>query len=134
MRPITFRYPVLIKEQHLDTFAHVNNATYFILFEEARWDLMVKNGFTIKKIQETKIGPTILRITVNFLKELRLRDEIMIETKMLSYERKIGILQQRILRQDEVCCEAEFTIALFNLNERKIIEPTADWLKTVGME
>ena len=33
-----FTYPLLIKETYLDTFGHVNNATYLTLFEEARWD------------------------------------------------------------------------------------------------
>ena len=71
-------YPILIKESDLDTFGHVNNATYLKLFEEARWDLITKNGYGIKTIRETKLGPTILEIKIRFLKELRLREKITI--------------------------------------------------------
>ena len=39
-----FTYEMLIKEKHLDTFGHVNNATYFELLEEARWDFITNNG------------------------------------------------------------------------------------------
>lgn len=30
-------YPVVIREHHLDTFGHVNNAAYLDILEEARW-------------------------------------------------------------------------------------------------
>lgn len=125
-------YPVIIKEAHLDTFAHVNNATYLELLEEARWDLITKNGYGLKRIMDSGIGPTILEIKIKFSKEIKLRDEILIETQVVSYENKIGKIQQRMLRGTEVCCTAEFTLALFNLQSRKIILPTEDWLKAVG--
>jgi len=130
----TFYYPVLIKEQHLDTFGHVNNAVYLTLFEEARWDLITKNGYGLKKIQESSIGPTILEIKLHFSKELRLRDEIVIETTALSYKKKISVIGQRMLRSDEVCCTAEFLIGLFSLRERKLIMPTPEWLKAIGID
>ena len=61
-------YPVLIKEGHLDTFGHVNNAVYLALLEEARWDLLTQNNYGLDKIVATQIGPTILEIKINFLK------------------------------------------------------------------
>lgn len=127
-----FKYPLIIKETHLDTFGHVNNATYFALLEEARWDLMVKNGYGLKKIQETGIGPTILEITIRFIKELHARDEIIIETQIISYDKKIARMVQKIFRHDELCSEAVFVIALFSLKERKLIMPTPEWLQAVG--
>lgn len=133
MQSATFSYPLLIKEQHLDTFGHVNNATYLVLFEEARWDLITKLGYGLKKMQETGIGPTILEIKLAFLKELRLRDEITIETQTVSYEKKIGKLQQKMVRNGETCCIAELVIGLFSLSERKLIMPTDDWLQAVGI-
>jgi len=129
-----FSYPLVIKESYLDTFGHVNNATYLTLFEEARWDLITKNGYGLKKIQETRLGPTILEIKLSFLKEIRLREEITIETQMISYEKKIGKISQKMLRDGEVCCTAEMTIGFFNLLERKLVLPTAEWLKAIGIE
>lgn len=128
----TFFYSLMIKEGHLDTFAHVNNATYLTLLEEARWDLLTQNDFGLKKIQETGMGPTILEIKLQFLKELRLREEITIETHLISYEKKIAKLAQKILRQNEVCCEAEIVFGLFDLRQRKLILPTPEWLNAVG--
>lgn len=129
-----FSYPLIIKESYLDTFGHVNNAMYLTLFEEARWDLITKNGFGLEKIQETGLGPTILEIKMVFLKELRLRDQINIETQLLSYERKVGKLSQKMLRDGEVCCQAEFVFGLFDLKERKLVLPTDEWLRSIGVE
>lgn len=129
-----YSYPLIIKETYLDTFGHVNNAMYFTLFEEARWDLITKNGYGIKKIQETGLGPTILEIQMKFLKELRLRENITIETQLLSYEKKIGKLEQKMVRNGEICCIALFVIALFSLTERKLVLPTPDWLQAIGSD
>lgn len=126
------RYPLLIKEAHLDAFGHVNNAMYLTLLEEARWDLITHHGYGLKKILATGIGPTILEVKLQFLRELRLRDEIIIETQLVSYVKKIGTIAHKILRQDEVCCTAELTIALFSLHERKLILPTPEWLHAIG--
>lgn len=127
-------YPLIIKEMHLDTFGHVNNATYLALLEEARWDLITKNGYGLRKIQETGVGPTILEINLKFLKELRLREEVIIQTQLISYKEKIGTLSQKIVRVDEVCCEAIIVMGLFSLKERKLILPTPEWLNAVGIK
>lgn len=129
-----FYYPRIINETQLDTFGHVNNASYLTLLEEARWDLITKNGYGLKKIQETGIGPTILEIKLVFLKELRARDEILIETQVISYERKIGKLMQLIRREGEVCFRAEFVMGLLDLAKRKLVLPTNEWLRAIGIE
>ncbi len=132
MQAKLFTYPIIIKEIYLDTFGHMNNAQYLTLFEEARWDMITRNGYGLEKIMATKIGPTILEVKLRYLKELRLREEIIIESQLISYEEKIGKLSQKMLRDNEICCSAEFTFGLFSLTERKLILPTPEWLKAVG--
>lgn len=125
-------YPITIKEQHLDTFGHVNNATYLELFEEARWELITENGYGLEKIKATNLGPVILEIKLRFIKEIKLREKIIIESKLNSYENRIARMTQTMLRAGETCCTAEIAFALFDLKERKLVLPTADWLKAVG--
>jgi acyl-CoA thioester hydrolase len=160
----TFYYPITIKEMVLDSFDHVNNAQYLVMFEEARWDLVNQHGYGLEKIRATGLGPTILEIKLRFMKELVARDRIMIETQMISYESKIGKISQRMLRLKrkdlvtrvndlpndagdqqnlenfslnkdnwELCCQAEFTIGLFDIHLRKLVLPTEEWLNAVGM-
>ncbi|MGN6646957.1 MAG: acyl-CoA thioesterase [Cytophaga sp.] len=129
----TFSYPLIIREHHLDTFGHVNNATYLSILEEARWELITQNGYGLSYIRETGLGPTILEINIKFIKELRLREEIIIESKMISYEGKVGKIVQTMLRNRDVCCIAEFTVGLFSVKERKLVLPTPEWLKAIGL-
>jgi YbgC/YbaW family acyl-CoA thioester hydrolase len=127
-----YHYPVVIKETYLDFYGHVNNATYLTLFEEARWEFITQKGYGVQKIRDTGLGPVVLEVHMRYLKELRLRDHIVIETYVASYEKKIGKLVQTMKRNEEVCCTAEFTISLFDLNARKLVNPTPEWLKVLN--
>ncbi len=125
---------ILIRESHLDTFGHVNNATYFQLFEEARWDLITANGYGLAEIAKRKQGPVILDAQIKFLKELRLREKIKIRTIMLPYAGKVSRIEQFMLKSDgSVACEASFTVGFFDLTARRLIPPTMEWLNALGL-
>jgi acyl-CoA thioester hydrolase len=129
-----FQYSMLIREHHLDTFGHVNNATYLEMLEEARWEFINARGFGMKHIQQIGLGPTILEWHIKFLKEIRLRQTITIVSQTLSYEKKIGLLRQDILNaENELCSRAEMTFGLFDTKERKLVLPTPEWLYAVGL-
>src|SRR5690349_2496442 len=122
-------YHTIVENTHLDVMGHVNNAAYLTLLEKARWDFITQQGYGLKTIQETQLAPIILEINIRFIKELKSDDAITIKTTFLSYKNKIGTLEQQILRDHEVCCDATFTIGLFDLVERKLVLPTPAWLK-----
>lgn len=133
MTPKIFEYNLLIKEAHLDTFGHVNNAKYLEILEEARWDLITKNDYGLKDVMARKIGPVILEVNLKFRKELKLREKIKILTTCTKHEGKIGIIDQKIINEKgEESAIAVFTYALFDLAQRKIIDPTPEWLKAIG--
>jgi thioesterase-3 len=126
---------IVVSEAHLDSFGHVNNARYLEMLEQARWDLITERGFGIDMIRKSRTGPTILEINIRFLREIGARDAIVIRTEMISYDRKIGKLRQQMIKSDgNVACEAVFTIGLFDLERRRLIEPTAEWAYAVGLE
>jgi acyl-CoA thioester hydrolase len=128
-------YKLLIREFHLDTYGHVNNATYLAMFEEARWEVVTERGYGFKKVHDTGQGPVILEVNLKFMKELRLREEITITTELVDYPGKVGHLkQQMILPDGSVASEAMFTFGLFDLKARKMIEPTPEWKFAVGLE
>ncbi|MBD8490983.1 thioesterase family protein [Echinicola sp. CAU 1574] len=133
MESNTFEYPMIIKEFHLDTFGHVNNATYLEIYEEARWQFITDNGYGLKEIKKTGLGPVILEIKIRFIKELKLREEITIFSKTKSYKSKVGTIEQWILdSQGNRCSEVEMTIGLFDTKARKLVLPTPEWLKAIS--
>lgn len=129
----TFRYSVMIKEHHLDTFSHVNNATYLELLEEARWEFLNVNGFDLKTIHASGVGPVVLECNIQFMKELTLRQSIIIESQMMSYEKKIGVMRQDIVDEQGVYySKAKMTFGFFDLHARKLILPNDEWLRAIG--
>lgn len=131
---MSFKYEVTIKEVHLDSYGHVNNATYLALYEEARWELITQRGYGYKQVHENQKGPVILDINVKFFKELKLREKIYITVETLSYEGRFSKIKQQMIKQDgSVASEFLMTAAFFDLKARKIIDPSPEWLKALGL-
>ena len=130
-----FQYKILIKESHLDSFGHVNNAVYAQLYEEARWDFITKNGFGLEEIHKQQIGPVILDLEIRFKREIKNREVITIESQARELVgNKIIILEQRMLNENgKVSSEALFTVGLFDMQSRKLIQATPEWLLAVGI-
>ena len=129
-----FNYPIKILEHHLDTFGHVNNSKYLEIFEEARWELISQNGFGLEDVHRIKMGPLILGIEIQFKKEIKNREIITVTTQCTSYEGKIAKLIQKMIKNNgEEACVATFTFGLFDFKTRKLIPPTPEWLKAVGV-
>lgn len=130
-----FEYPVLIREHHLDTFGHVNNAKYLEIFEDARWELILKNGYGLDEVHKRMIGPIVLGVEMQFKKEIKNREEINVTTQCTSYEGKIGKLVQKMIKKNgDEACSATFTFGLFDFKTRKLILPTPEWFKAIGLQ
>ena len=129
-----FEYPLIVKEFHLDTFGHMNNATYLKIYEEARWEFITTNNYGLKKVQESKKGPVILELNLKFTKELKNREPITIYSQVQGRVARVMSIKQWIKNaQGEVCSEAEFKVAFFDLIKRKIIDPSPEWLTACGV-
>lgn len=127
-------YDVLIRETHIDSLGHMNNAAYLTLFEEARWEWITAGGYGVAEIRQYKQSPVILEANVKFLREVHLRERIKITSEILSYDGKVGDLKQVMARADgTVCCEALFKMGFFDLETRRLIAPTPLWKKALGI-
>jgi acyl-CoA thioester hydrolase len=127
------QYQLTIREFHLDTFGHVNNATYLQIYEEARWQFITEKGYGLDKIKSSGLGPVILEIKLRFLKELQLRKEIIVHSQTVEYSGKIGIIKQWIADSDgSIYSDIELKMGLFDTRLRKLVSPTQDWLDAIG--
>jgi len=131
-----FVFETIVAGNHLDVFGHVNNANYLELYEEARWDFIEKNGFGLEKIMRDKIGPVILDINVTFKAELRNRDKVKIISHPGEMKNKlIMALHQKMVKEDgTVASTLTMHIGLFDLEKRKLLTPTKEWFKAIGMD
>lgn len=128
-------YTLLVRESHVDSLGHMNNATYLAVMEEARWEVITANGYGFKEVHKSGQSPVILEVNLKFLKEIRLRETIRITTELMDYNGKVGHLKQQMIKADGfVAAEAVFTFGLFDLRQRKLIDPTPEWRKAIGMD
>lgn len=130
----TFEYSLKILERHLDTFGHVNNATYLQIYEEARWDFIEANGFGLSKIVELQKGPVILDLHLSFKKELKNRDTINIRSQFCAMKNKLVMEMQQSMQREDGALASQLTLSIgfMDLQQRKLIPPTAQWLSAVG--
>ncbi|RLA66928.1 MAG: acyl-CoA thioesterase [Epsilonproteobacteria bacterium] len=130
-----FVFETVIAGNHLDVFGHVNNANYLELYEEARWDFIEKNGFGLERIKRDKVGPVILDINITFKAELLNRDKVKIISHPGEMKNKlIMALHQKIVKEDgTVASFLMMHIGFFDLEKRKLIPPTKDWFKAIGI-
>lgn len=129
----TFFYNLVILERHIDTFGHVNHATYLQILEEARWNLVTKGGWGMKRVQSSGVGSIILGAQLKFRRELLLREEIQVTTVCVSYRNVVGKLRHEIKKADgTLACTAEMDFGLFDLRSRKLLKPTQEWLTVLG--
>ena len=130
-----FEYEIVIKECHLDSFGHVNNAVYVQLYEEARWDFITKNGFGLEVIQKDQVCPVLLDLSVKFRREIKNREIIKIHSQTREIiSSKMMVLEQKMINSEgKIASEAVFTVGFFDMKTRKLIEANPRWLKAVGV-
>lgn len=128
-------YEILILERHLDSFGHVNNAVYLNLYEEARWDLITKNGLGLDEIVKNKKGPVLLDLQLTFKAELRNREKI----KIISQSRPeiknnliVTMDQKMINEKGKVASTLTINVGMMDLHLRKLLILSPEWLNILG--
>jgi acyl-CoA thioester hydrolase len=106
-----------------------------VLFEEARWEWITPNGFGVERIQVLQYGPVLLEASIRFNREIKLREKIRIVTRLKEQKGIISYVYQEMIKEDgQVGAEGTFVLGLFNLLTRKLMRPTPEWKKAIGLE
>jgi acyl-CoA thioester hydrolase len=127
-------YRVVIKEQHVDVYGHLNNSSYFYLFEEARWEFITAQGYGLLEIMRVRQGPILLEAHIMYKKEISVREVIDIKSELIEYVGKVGRMKQSMVKADgSIAAEAVFTLGLFDLDKRKLVLPNEGWKKAIGI-
>ncbi len=69
----------------LDSYGHVNNAVFFNYFEQARWELFMKQGM-LGQLTSEGLMLVVVEINIRYQHEIRLGDEIEIITAVKKVE------------------------------------------------
>ena len=74
-------YRLTVRGYELDSFGHVNNSVYLQYAETAMWNFFKTHGL-MNVIYEEGLFPVILESTQRYIHELRLLDEVRIDTEL----------------------------------------------------
>lgn len=127
-------YKVKILEEYLDTFGHINHANYLVLFEQARWEWTTERGYGLQKVLETQIGPVILSAQIKYLKELKVRQEVIIESQVTGQDKLFANIHQEMKGPNgEIFAMIDLKFGCFDMKRRKLIPPTPEWAAVLGI-
>jgi thioesterase III len=115
---------VTVQSSHIDMFGHVNHTRYLEYMEWARFAWADHHGFPIPRmIAERSIGPAVLRVQIQFRRECRMGDELIVRAEALSARRQIGRIGQTLVdaRTGELVAEAELTFVMMDLVGRRAV-------------
>lgn len=83
-----------VRGYELDGFAHLNHAVFLNYFEQARFDLFEAGGFPPPEIQARGWGVYVASLEVEFLKEARFGDELVVKTRVAEVGRSSMVFEQ----------------------------------------
>ena len=92
------------------------------------------NGFGVEKIQGYGFGPVLLEASIRFKREIKLREKILVTTRLQEQKGLLSFVYQEMVKEDgQVGAEGTFVIGLFDLKTRKLIRPTPEWKRAIGL-
>jgi YbgC/YbaW family acyl-CoA thioester hydrolase len=78
--PHVFESRFKVRSYELDGFAHMNHAVFLNWFEQARFDVFEAGGFPAPQIQARGWGVYVVKLEVEYLKEAKLGDELVVRS------------------------------------------------------
>lgn len=129
-----FHHSLMIGNEWLDSMGHVNHAHYLSFCEQARWAWAASRQVGREYIERTHIGWVILEANVRYLKELMLHDHISVSCQLAHFKNKVGSIEHEIInQQQQLCAQVVVTFGFFDLQARKLIQPTTELMAAWGI-
>src|SRR5210317_1367898 len=89
---------VVVRSYELDSFSHVNHAVFLNYLEYARFEALRAGGLSREVMAERGWGVYVVRIEVDYVKEARMDDRLLVRTRLAGYRRTSMVLQQEVVR------------------------------------
>jgi acyl-CoA thioester hydrolase len=83
----------------LDSFGHVNHAVYLNYFEQARFEVLARAGFTYEELFRRGWAIHVIRVEVDYHREVLLGDRLRIQTWIEEFGRVTMTLRQAARRE-----------------------------------
>ncbi len=115
-----------VRSYELDSFGHVNHAVFLNYLEHARFELLREGGIPAESLPERGWGVYVVRLEIDYLKEARVGDRLLIRSRAVEFRRTSMVLAQQILlanRPDVFLVEARVTAVWVGADRRPMRVP-----------
>ncbi|GIG00165.1 hypothetical protein Cci01nite_52580 [Catellatospora citrea] len=118
---------ITIRSDDIDSNGHVRASQYYNYAVHARWIALSQAGLSVKQLAAAGFSPVELDVSIRYLHELMLGDEIDVNTRFEYPSPKVvKVIQSAIRRSDgAVAAELISLTGLMNLTERKLVDNAA---------
>lgn len=120
----------------LDVLRHMNNGRYFSIMDLGRVDLLIRSGM-LRLIRQAGYWPVIAAETIRFRRSLKLFERFDVETRVIGWDEKAFLMQQRFLRRNKrsgvVDVLAEGVVRARFVSKQGTV-PAADFLALLGQQ
>ena len=117
----TLKVNYRVRNHHVDSYGHVNNASYLLYLEDARSDFFEFLGYGLGKLKDMDIYVFITEIKIKYLKPLYLDDIITVTGQFTNISKVRATWIQKIFKNELLVAEAFVTGAFLN-GKGKIIK------------
>jgi YbgC/YbaW family acyl-CoA thioester hydrolase len=96
---------VEVRSYELDSFGHANHAVFLNWLEYGRFAALERAGFPYTEIAARGWGIYVVRLEVDYVREARLGERLLVRTWADGYRRTSMVLAQQIVLEDDPAVE-----------------------------
>jgi acyl-CoA thioester hydrolase len=123
------RFALTVYFEDTDTAGVVYYANYFKFMERARSDMIRAAGIDQREVLEAGNGAYyVAEASIRYLRPARLADDLVVVSTIEDIRAASVVIQQRVIRGDELLTEARVTAAFLDANGRPQRQPK-EWIE-----
>jgi len=133
---MSFEYTtdVEVRYTDIDTYGHVNNATYATYFEEARIDYLddvVNAGEALLSGSESGTGIVIANLEVDYIQPVHISDSVAVAVRVPRLGEKSFPFEYEVRTDDGVAAAGETTIVTYDRDAESSRPIPEDWRSAI---
>ena len=129
---MSFEYTTEVEVRYadIDTYGHVNNATYATYFEEARIDYLygvIDAGEALLSDSESGTGIVIANLEIDFVQPVEINDSVAVAVRVPRLGQKSFPFEYEVRTEDGVAATGETTVVTYDRDTESSRPIPEDW-------
>ena len=117
----------------MDFNSHMRNTAYLDKSADVRMMYFADYGFPMSEFRRLRLGPVVMKDELEYFRECHLLADLVVTMSAagLSPDGSRMLLRNEFFRQDILAARVTSTVGWFDLEQRKLVKPTAKLLEAL---